>query len=368
MGEKTTSSGRNSSIELLRILAMCGVLLLHYNNELAGGGLLYASGLNRGILVFLESMCICAVNLYMLISGYYLSGTVKRKVVKALELLIQTALIGMAIQCVSAILSGTFRLERVLLWLIPNNYFVTLYLAVYVLSPYVNLVLGRLSRSGLNKLTGLVVLLFSIWPTAVELLEALTQTSFSGFVPISSKGSLEGYTVVNFMMMYLLGAFIRANEDRLSAVPGWKYLLGFFGSVGVLTAMASVEAVSAWEYLWCYCNPLVVLMPCCLLLVFLKWNFHSRMINHLAKSAFTCYLVHGVLITRIGVAQAVQASAPVMLVHIALSACGIYGVCHICFLIWNLVSGPVFRLIGEKTGKWNSLLTPELTGDKEVSK
>ena len=62
-------SARNSSIELVRILAMCGVVLLHYNNATLGGGLTYAVGANRAVLMLLESLFICAVDLYVLISG-----------------------------------------------------------------------------------------------------------------------------------------------------------------------------------------------------------------------------------------------------------------------------------------------------------
>ena len=63
---------RNSSIELLRILAMCGVVLLHYNNASMGGGLQYAVGTNRVVLMLcLESFfarwssfcrCVCSAH------------------------------------------------------------------------------------------------------------------------------------------------------------------------------------------------------------------------------------------------------------------------------------------------------------------
>ena len=87
MNKRESLTSRNSAIELLRIFAMCGVVMLHYNNESAGGGFLYAQNINRIVLMLLESVCICAVNLYVLLSGYYLSATTKRRAIKPLELL-----------------------------------------------------------------------------------------------------------------------------------------------------------------------------------------------------------------------------------------------------------------------------------------
>ena len=41
---------RQSNIELLRIMTMCGVIVLHYNNATIGEGLAYAQGINLVIL------------------------------------------------------------------------------------------------------------------------------------------------------------------------------------------------------------------------------------------------------------------------------------------------------------------------------
>ena len=71
---------RQSNIELLRIFAACGVIILHYNNAKIGGG--YAAvedgSLNQGIMTFFELLFICAVNLYVLISGYFMRSSMKR--------------------------------------------------------------------------------------------------------------------------------------------------------------------------------------------------------------------------------------------------------------------------------------------------
>ena len=39
---KNNRVARESNIELLRVLSMMGVIVLHYNNPIFGGGLMYA--------------------------------------------------------------------------------------------------------------------------------------------------------------------------------------------------------------------------------------------------------------------------------------------------------------------------------------
>ena len=73
-------SKRQSNIELLRIVAACGVIILHYNNPLIGGGYgaVEDGSINQAIMTFFETVFICAVNLYVLISGYFMRNSTKR--------------------------------------------------------------------------------------------------------------------------------------------------------------------------------------------------------------------------------------------------------------------------------------------------
>ena len=85
---------RQSNIELLRILAILVVILLHYNNDSSGGGFRFVEpgSLNQGILFLIECCAVCAVDLFVLVSGYFLSKTEKRDPWKAVELVVQVIL------------------------------------------------------------------------------------------------------------------------------------------------------------------------------------------------------------------------------------------------------------------------------------
>lgn len=84
----TAKPPRESGIELLRILAACGVILLHYNDGKAFKWV-ESNTINQYLLFGIESLCICAVDLFMVISGYFLGTTQKRKAIKPVELILQ---------------------------------------------------------------------------------------------------------------------------------------------------------------------------------------------------------------------------------------------------------------------------------------
>lgn len=86
-----TRINRQSNIELLRILAVMGVIVLHYNNRSMGGGFLFTQSLpiNHFILKVIESVNISAVDLFMLISGYFLITSDKRNILKPIQLFFQ---------------------------------------------------------------------------------------------------------------------------------------------------------------------------------------------------------------------------------------------------------------------------------------
>ena len=88
---------RNSAIELLRIIAGMAVITLHFNFFPSGGGAVqYADGITKMILVFIETLSICAVNVFVIISGYCNANSRKLNISRLLKLVIQTSLFSFA--------------------------------------------------------------------------------------------------------------------------------------------------------------------------------------------------------------------------------------------------------------------------------
>ena len=88
---------RNSNIELLRILSAIGIIILHYNNVLFGGAFYYVAphSINEFILYFIQYLNIASLNIFILISGYYLSKNNSRTILKPLKLVVQVVFISL---------------------------------------------------------------------------------------------------------------------------------------------------------------------------------------------------------------------------------------------------------------------------------
>ena len=119
---------RESNIELLRILLGFAVIILHFNYYPGGGGAVeLTAGFTQTILMFLETLCICAVNVFLLISGYFGVKTEKINFSRVIKLLIQTVAFQFAFSFVSCLTSGAFSIAKLIRALIPVNYYVILY-------------------------------------------------------------------------------------------------------------------------------------------------------------------------------------------------------------------------------------------------
>lgn len=348
---------RKSNIELLRIITMLGVIVLHYNNASVGGAFKYvsASSLNYYALVFVECVFICAVDLFVLISGYFMINTQKRSIIKPLKLIIQVVAFKLAFYILALILGKTyFSIKHFAGQIIPNDYFVILYCAVYFVSPYINYVMKSLDTKQLKRMMITVILIFSVYAILADLLSDLSGTDIAGLSSIGLYGSQSGYSVVNFIMMYMIGAYIRLYETELNKYSNRILIPCFF--VLVIVDMiwyiglyhCNEDAPTALSYL----NPIVIMMAVVAFLVFKNIDIgYKSLINNIAKGSFSVYLAHRYMITRINIESFVNENVFLLLAHVAFSVVGIYLICWILHFVYEKVTMPFYMLIERKIGK-----------------
>lgn len=175
-----------------------------------------------------------------MISAYYLTDSQNRKTIKVVELIIQVIVFREAFYVMSTLLNKEpLLLKEFLINLLPVNYFVILYGVLYIISPYINILLDHLSRDALKKFLVVVLLLFSVWPVTVDIIETLYDNQLNGLSSIGLYGNQSGYTIVNFIVVYLVGAYIRCNEHRESPIK----------LVGMVTALVGMMTfISMYEY------------------------------------------------------------------------------------------------------------------------
>ena len=339
--QKAPRPARQSGVELLRILAALAVVVLHINYYPGGVGVAdVATGVGRTALDLLECLCICAVNVFLLISGAFGSHARSVKVRKLGLLLLQTSAFRVAANLALSAYGGDWDLRRILGAFVPVNYYVILYVALMLLSPYLNAGLARLSRAALARLALIAFLTFSVFATAVDVAKEVSGEALSGLSPIGIDGSMGGYTIVNFALVYLLGAWLRREEAALrQKLPTPLLLVAVAALCLLLLLWRRVLPGTAWMY----SNPLVILEGCAVFLLFSRLRFSSGWINRIAPAAFTCYLIHGYALSLVSLERLGALPLPLVLGGMLVGAAGIYALSVAVHFIWSAAVDRLFR-------------------------
>lgn len=197
---------RNSSIELLRILALFMVIMIHYADQLLK---LIDNDLNYHTLLFLRSLSSPAVDLFLLISGYFMVTNNTRYVGKPLSLLLQVVYRNLFIFTLLMLFGYlTFNFKSLLFYLVPMSYYPLLFVVVYLISPYINMMLlqlKKISDKALRTFCLILFLLFSVYPTMTDFAQELFHYEWFGLNTIGAWGDQQGFNIVNFMLLYIIG-------------------------------------------------------------------------------------------------------------------------------------------------------------------
>lgn len=347
MVQMSKSTARSSNIELLRILAVMGVVILHYNYSEIGGAFKYAvaGSMNYHILYFLESLVACAVDLFVLITGYFLSDAKRVRLIKPVMLVVQVVVFSEFFYLLEVWLGQkAFSVSTAVKMLIPYNWFVFLYCTLYLISPYLNILLCSLPDKVLKKMVALLFVLFSVYPTLLDFLEQVTGSSRSGLSTIGLDGSGGGYTIVNFVFIYILGAFLKKNTI-ISGNRKKKLLI-------LLTDIIAIYIFSLhFSFSWEYCNPLVIIEATLLFSIFRSVNLGpNRAVNTIAKASFTVYLSHAFFLRYTNVEKYVVGNIFMMLFHIGVTCVIIYGISWLLYWGYTKIMNPLNGLINNQFG------------------
>lgn len=205
---------RNRGLDLLRLLAGMAVVMLHYNYGYAFPLMNNIPTTNRLLLYGMEALCVPAVNVFMLISGFFLFRTDKRSLGKVLNLFIMIVFFHELFYLGPVVIGRhPFEWNLFLQNLVPNLYFIVLYCAVYLISPYLNMVIRRLSSKGVLRLLTILFVLISVEPWLVDILEKNAHSTFRGMSMVSFSGADGGQSLVHFAFMYIIGASLCRLEQ-----------------------------------------------------------------------------------------------------------------------------------------------------------
>lgn len=196
-------NSRMANLEMLRCIAMLMVVVLHY---LGKGGLLgdmTAGSLTGTQMVawVLESFCIVAVNVYMLISGYFLSCS-SFKLSRLLKLWLQVWFYSVGIGLLGAFTgllpAEEFDTHYLLTLLFPitmeHYWFMTAYVFLYLLLPYVSMAVRSMNKRQMQMALGILLLVFCV---------------LKSILPVRLETDQKGYDCIWYLCVFLTAAYIR---------------------------------------------------------------------------------------------------------------------------------------------------------------
>ena len=292
MGNKS----RQVNYEALRILSMFMIIAMHY---LQKGGVLLPLSEDRGIVNLLawlvETFCIGAANLYVLLCGYFLmeaSWRWKKLVSLVAQVLFYS--LGVSLVCLALGIGGVrnwslYDWATVILPLQSEHYwFATAYFGLYLFVPVLQAGVKQLTKRQLEIVLACMLIFFSLEKT---------------FSPVALAYDRYGYDLGWFICLFLIATYLRLYGEELpkgrtaGMVYAWLgvliWLLGLV--LGNLT-QKGLPLSYMGDMLYSYNHLLVLLLSLALfrafkgLTVLFKWM--EKWILALSPCCFGVYLLH----------------------------------------------------------------------------
>lgn len=222
----------------------------------------------------LNSLCICAVNCFILISGYFGIKVSKKKFLNLISIL---AFYTLFFAIIPALFEDNLRtVLRYSLFISHSPYwFIVDYLFLLFFVPMINTMFEKCEKKDIKfTLIGLLVI-----------------SCYFGFI-WQDLANHNGYTLLQFILMYILGRWICLCN--LSLRKSISFLLYFIPAVlcGSVSFFLWKYGYSnfAWRMTY-YNDPLLILSATGIFMFFKNINLHNSYISYFAKSSLAIYLV-----------------------------------------------------------------------------
>ena len=349
---------RQLNMEVLRVIAMLMIITLHYLDK---GGILgdfsRGMGFNGNLAWIIEALCIGSVNIYVLISGYFLQ-TSEFKVKKIITLWAQVLFYSWIITAVYAIVTkGAFNFENGIYDVIPlimpvtgtHYWFATVYILLYIFFPFLNKGINAMDKKQLKGIIISAIAVFSLWNTILPFTQPLTDR--------------EGMDICWFACLYLTAAYIRKFPEDFK-LQRWIYFLLFAVSAlaafvlgkGLLFADLIIGKLGGYaENFYPYNSFFIFVSSVCLFIFAVKEKekncpkWLAKTILFAAQGTFGVYLLHEHILLRylwpkwFGVEK--FSTTPLFLLHLAGTVIAIF----VVGILIDFVRRLIFGLFAKKT-------------------
>lgn len=261
---------RKSNFELLRLIAMFLIVLYHI---FIGTYESNPDFVSQSIWIPLH----LGVPVFILISGYF---HIKFSWLKLLRLVSVLFIYTFGIQVVGSLVGGGKNISLMFFISRSPYWFMTVYLMLFVLSPYVN----RLLESMTTKEELFIIMVLAVISIYVG--------GFHNFEAYST-----GKNVLNFILIYSIGDLYGKNELTFNKIPAWTIVLLFvFFNLVEVYAYNSIKSITIkyliWKMSFPYNSPFLIINAFLLFVAFSRISISSRLINWAAGSCLGIYMLH----------------------------------------------------------------------------
>lgn len=289
---------RQSGIELLRIIAIIQIIFLHtYEYGLLHQASKAAGDIDGSLITFVWSFCRAPVDVFIMISSYFMI-TSQFDIKKTLR---RSGKVYGAMIFYSIVLSIIFFISNPSLininsvisaftpLLSKTWYFLSNYLIVLLLSPFLNKMLVSLSKKHYLYFMGIVFIVMSLWSTLAEIDGIKNVISIKKIVDPYMGKSLGG-----FLLMYIIGGYLRLfvkQKPIENRKPNFKYL-GIFAALCVFDFVLAAIFPQYKPAFGMFNNPIVLAESAMLILFFRDFTFSSKFVNTVAGTTLGIYAIH----------------------------------------------------------------------------
>lgn len=348
---------RDVSLDLLRIVSMCMIIVLHEINK--GLNIQRLVSVSDVVNQYMVALTMCSVNLFVLISAYFLVEDNKINFGKVLKIIIELWLVNFIVS-VGLFIFGvaSFSKEDLIYTVFPffsrRNWFINVYLVLYVLHPYINRAIYGLSNKAYKSLCIILFMFFSVLPSIMP------NKNWTYDV-------LHGYSVSWFICLYIFMGYYKRHLDWKKIVRYKALLLYFVLGLIMIASQLLIEfigkvvgsdtIVSLHNMLFYYDSVPVLLMAFIVFHIFRGISINNSRIRTgisiLGSSSLGVYIIHDnyklreVLWSNIINIKTIGTHWFAIIVYILIGV-SIYIVCSILFRLIDKLINIVFEKILSK--------------------
>ena len=288
----TTKPQRNSTIEILRILAMVLIVFGHQIDAYHYGGIDFAGVAPTTnpqflLLSFVGPLGLMGDVIFIACSAYFLIDSNRISVKKIIYLVVTDTLVMVGALLVKVALGSPISSREILEAVFPTvlqvNWFVGYYIVFYLLHPLFNYVIRKLDKKGLAIVTAILVI----------------QCNVIAFGMGDAPGQL-GLKFLCFMSIYFAVAFYKLYGGKVWTSKKFNVIL-LTASVLLYIAFRIVinyvglrsDYVAARQYGYAHIsNPIIVVISIAMINLASRLEWHNNVVNYLSGMSLLLYLMH----------------------------------------------------------------------------